>query len=124
TTDTLRDTKLLTYARVPARLTTIPCGFFPALAPLVAGLAGSLRSMERVVSASTVLASLPSAPTLTLTSTSLPAETTYAAPGPAWLVKAIAHGLAKHRRFLPGSAARAPRGRLMNFTGLSRRVGS
>src|SRR5437763_12992672 len=82
TTDTLRVTKLLTYARVPARLTTIPCGFFPALAPLVAGLAGSLRTMERVVSASTVLASLPSAPTLTLTSTSLPAETTYAAPGP------------------------------------------
>src|SRR6188768_3802649 len=33
TTDTLRDTKFWTYARVPRLLTTMPCGFFPALLP-------------------------------------------------------------------------------------------
>src|SRR4029078_7835835 len=45
TTDTLRDTKFATYARVPAVLTTIPCGFLPAFPPAVAAKAGSLRSM-------------------------------------------------------------------------------
>src|SRR3954454_18630811 len=45
TTDTLRETKFATYARVAAELTTMPCGFLPAFAPAVAGFAGSLRSM-------------------------------------------------------------------------------
>ena len=45
TTDTLRDTKFWTYARVPCLLTTMPCGFLPALLPAVAGFAGSFRSM-------------------------------------------------------------------------------
>jgi hypothetical protein len=45
TTETLRDTKLATQARLPERLITMPCGSLPALSPLVAGLAGSLRSM-------------------------------------------------------------------------------
>ena len=30
TTETFRDTKFVTYARVPARLVTMPCGFLPA----------------------------------------------------------------------------------------------
>jgi hypothetical protein len=45
TTDTLRETKFVTYARRPSFVIAIPCGFLPALAPAVAGLAGSLRSM-------------------------------------------------------------------------------
>src|SRR3954454_22261597 len=45
TSVTLRDTKLVTYARVPALLVTMPCGLCPALSPLVTGLAGSARSM-------------------------------------------------------------------------------
>ena len=53
----------------------MPCGFLPALSPLVAGFAGSLRSMYRVVSASTVLLSEPFAPTRILTTRSLPADT-------------------------------------------------
>ena len=76
TTETLRDSALLTYARVPAGLMAIPCGFLAALAPAVAGLAGSARSMSRVVSASTVLLSVPMAATLTLMRRSLAAETT------------------------------------------------
>ena len=42
---TLRETEFTTHARVPASLTTMPSGFLPALSPLVAGFAGSLRSM-------------------------------------------------------------------------------
>src|SRR3954451_3572996 len=75
TTETLRETKSFTYARVPAELTTMPCGFLPAFAPAVAGFAGSSRSMSRVVSASVVNAIRPSAATRIFTRRSLPADT-------------------------------------------------
>src|SRR5258706_3068505 len=45
TTDTLRDTKLATYALVPFEVMAIPCGFLPALAAEVAALLGSFRSI-------------------------------------------------------------------------------
>src|SRR5258706_4854009 len=45
TTETLRETKLATYAPLPLLLMAMPCGFFPALAPLVAALFGSFRSI-------------------------------------------------------------------------------
>src|ERR1041385_1099511 len=45
TTETFRETKLATKATVPEPLMAMPCGFLPALAPMVAGLVGSFRSM-------------------------------------------------------------------------------
>ncbi len=59
----------------------------------------------------------PSALTRTLTSRSLPADTTYAEPLPDCDVKPMAHGLAKNSRFLPASGLRAPRWRLRKRLG-------
>ena len=108
----------------PASLTTMPSGFLPALSPLVAGFAGIVEvDVAGGVCSSPVKLSVAVGGHVEL-------DQQVAAGGHdvglrrrrCWLVKPIAHGLAKKSFFLPVSGVRAPRCRLRNLPSLASRL--